>query len=159
MKTRKCPECNDRMFRKTYNWVTIDKCPSCHWVFLDFMEIKDIIDNIKIKDNFTKIQKWDFKRDNLWKDIICANCKEVMDEREYIYWSWNHINFCTSCWSIYLDEWELKQVQDFEISRIHSKEWRELIKEVELKWLKNPLSNNTYSIPWVLYWILNIIFK
>lgn len=182
MSNRACPECSMWMSEERNNWVVIDKCNYCHWVFLDFWEIKEIIEKVKFQKHFEKVIKWDFKRDNLWKDIICANCWEVMDEREYIYWSWNHINFCTSCWSIYLDEWELKEVQDFEISRIHSKEWRDLIKKLEsqlidisqgqqktlndvkywtrsIAWVVNSLPPEAYSTPWILYWILSKIFR
>jgi len=43
MENRTCPECGNSMHKKDQNWVTIDKCSSCEWVFLDFWEKKDII--------------------------------------------------------------------------------------------------------------------
>jgi len=98
MSNRSCPECKNFMIEENHNWVRIDKCTSCKWVFLDFWEIKEIVEKVKLEEIFTGVQKWDFKRDNVWKNITCANCTEVMDEREYVYWSWNHVNFCTNCW-------------------------------------------------------------
>lgn len=164
MAFRKCPECRSIMTERYHDWVNIDSCTSCGWVFLDFLEMKDIIDNLQNNKSFKKIQKWDSKFDNIWKNIICSNCWELMDEREYIYGSWNHIDFCRSCGWIYLDQWELEEIKNFEISRIHSEEGKKLYSKIENLWLKishkqketlktKKLDNNEEV--WIFYWIIS----
>jgi len=146
MLEKKCPECFKLMKKETRNWVEIDICNSCQWMFLEYWEIGEIINHTSFNKVFETIQKWDFKKDNINKDIICSSCKIIMEEREYIYWSWNHINFCKKCKAIYLDKWELDDIQNYEISRINSKEWREILSKIEMEWRKaSIIQKNTFK--------------
>ncbi len=131
--SRVCPNCKETMYKENINWIIIDKCPNCQWVFLDHWEMKEYIESIVRDKEYESIKKWDFKKDHEQENIVCANCWEIMEEREYIYGSWNHINFCTNCLSIYLDKWELDDIREYEISRIESPEWKKLLMEIEMK--------------------------
>lgn len=169
MSSRKCPECKSMMVLENNSWVITNKCTNCEWIFLDFGEIRDLTDaiNINMNNSFKTIQKWDFKRDNLWQNITCSNCNDNMDEREYIYGSWNHINFCRNCGWVYLDKWEIKEIQNFEISRLKSKEGQELYQKIEednieisqnqKEILENIDKADESSVTWFIYWVFKKI--
>ena len=163
MSARICPECRGWMNEEVHNGITLDKCSQCNGIYLDFWELKDLIENIHRVATFKTVQKWDFSRDNSHTNIICAGCNNIMDEREYIYWSGNHINFCANCGWVYLDAWEIKQLEDFEISRTESNEWKNLLKNLELKGIE--ISENQKEILdeiwkedmwvlWKIFWVL-----
>ena len=132
-KKKICPECKNSMCEEVKNWVTIDKCKNCGGIFLDFWEMKDFIENTKQEKDFKTIQKWNLKKKKVKKEkILCANCDwEVMEEREFIYWSWYYIDFCRSCWAIYLNKWELEQIINYEINRTKSEQWKKMLKKLE----------------------------
>ena len=130
---KKCPKCNKWMFELEKNWIRVDKCHSCKWLFLDFMELKNFIDSVDKKNIETveTIYKWDFRKDRVWREYSCASCNSEMTEREFNYWSWIHIDFCRWCGSTFLWEWELEEILDHEYSRIYSIEWRRKTIQVE----------------------------
>ena len=135
-KNKICPECKSSMREEVKNWVTIDKCKNCGGIFLDFWEMKDFIESIKLPEKELKtIQKWKSKKKkDKQEKLLCANCDwSIMEEREFIYWSWNYIDFCKSCWSIYLDKWELEQIINYEISRTKSVEWKKMLQKLEIE--------------------------
>jgi len=168
MNARKCPECQAQTKEKDYNGIIINVCQNCQGIFLDFGEIKQVIDSVEINTLFEKIQKWDFKKDNKWKDIVCPDCDETMEEREYIYGSGNHINFCKSCGGIYLDAWEIDDIQKYNASRLRSEEAKKLLAQAEMEGIMaskkqgstlNSIENSSVSgVTWYFYKLFKRFF-
>ena len=168
MENKNCPECSNSMTNQNKNWVEIDICNHCEWIFLEYWEIGEIINHVDFSKSFDTIQKWDFKKDNVGIDIICSNCQSKMEEREYIYWSWNHIDFCLKCKAVYLDKWELDDILNYEASRVNSKEWKEILNKLEMEWRKvsmlqknkfDKISGDESWYTWFLYKLITKIFN
>ncbi len=167
-----CPECNSKMEKIEKDWVKIDKCTNskCFWVFLNFWEIKEILEKENFFDkvilNRENISKWDFKKNNVWNKIVCLNCSWLMQGRKYLYGSWININFCVNCWSIYLGSLELLEIKKYFITRKNHKKNKEALEKINKNlWKinleqKNALNNmNISDKKNVIWYTINFLSK
>lgn len=145
---RICPVCNVNMQTIIQNWVEIDICNSCWWTFFDFWELVDFIDTVQTSTKIEeKIIRWDDKKDHE-NILFCPSCSNGMEEKEYLYDSWIHVNFCKNCYSLFLDKWEISSIIDY----INTLETSEEGKQMYEKWLKldaeakNHIDNNYLNI-------------
>lgn len=130
---RKCPECQEIMKIENYNGLEINTCHTCMSVFLDYGEIKRLVDSVQCDEIFKR--KWDtqFEKNLPTDDVICPNCTdEVMDRREYIYGSGNHIHFCKACGGIYLDAGQIDGIQHYEANRVKWSDAKKLYMKAEM---------------------------
>lgn len=130
---RVCPGCKSAMNEINKNWVQVDECQSCGWMFFDYEELYTSTENINapasMKDS---IMTWDDKPEHSKDILLCSSCGSVMGEKEYLYDSWVHINFCDNCHSVFLDKGELEDIRAY----VSSLETTEVWKDMTYKGLK-----------------------
>lgn len=51
---RKCPECQEIMKIENYNGLEINTCHTCMSVFLDYGEIKRLVDSVQCDEIFKR---------------------------------------------------------------------------------------------------------
>ena len=149
-----CPKCSNILFEERKNGIKVDACNKCHWIFLEFSELKHFIDSVNESDKEVKIaevDKWDFRKDHIGKVYCCAHCQSDMNEREFNYGSGIHIDFCRWCWATFLWEWELQEILDHEYTRLHSREAIALAKKLEYEW-NIASKKQEVEISWLIKW-------
>lgn len=119
-----CPECAIILQEKTIGSLVYDVCSHCEWVYFDIAEMKWAIDSIPSSlSHFSHITRGDDTPDHPHKAYSCPNCKELMTEKEYLYDSGIHIDFCNGCYWVFLNKWELMAIQNYMESTETSPEW------------------------------------
>lgn len=115
----KCPSCLGKLENVNYHGVILDRCISCDGLWFDGDELR------KAKDRSDHFFKWiDI---DLWKDDakfrlrggkerLCPKDGVPLYELEYGD-SGVHIDFCSNCGGVWLDQGELRAILD----HLHSK--------------------------------------
>src|SRR5690242_10974545 len=111
----KCPKCNAQMELVTYEGVTVDRCTGCKGIWFDANEQR----LLKEKKGAEVIDIGDAaigKRMDKITDIKCPRCESKMIRMVDV--DQQHIDFeaCTSCFGIFLDAGEFKDLKDFTVS-------------------------------------------
>lgn len=110
-----CPNCHKKMAQKNYEGVLIDVCQSCASVWLDYGEIKLIVEQIDETFSDEEIREG---VESLGQDhrphqqkFACPKCRVPMNKIEYLLDSGVIIDRCRKCKGLYLDPGELEKVQ------------------------------------------------
>jgi len=110
-----CPKCNSAMELVTYEGVTVDRCTSCKGIWFDANEQKWL----KEKKGSEVIDTGDAtvgKKMDKITNIQCPLCHgpmiRMVDADQH------HIDYeaCTTCYGIFLDAGEFKDLKDFTVS-------------------------------------------
>lgn len=113
----KCPKCSSEMNIVKYDYVQVDKCPTCNGIWFDLMEREDLLQmngSERIDTPDSKIQQNDQSKPE--SETICPKCNVKMHILHDILQ--NHIEYeqCGSCRGIYLDKGEFTDLKDFSFS-------------------------------------------
>jgi uncharacterized protein len=110
-----CPKCNATMELITFEGITVDRCTGCKGIWFDANEQKQL----KEKKGSEAIDIGDAavgrKMDKI-TNILCPRCHGPMIRM--VDASQQHVNYeaCTTCYGIFLDAGEFKDLKDFTIS-------------------------------------------
>ena len=120
-----CPQCKNYMQAIDTENTLVDTCLNCWGVFFDFGEMKTLIDTIDIPlESSQSIVRGDDLADHINEPYVCPKCQDIMTEKEYLYDSWIHIDFCQKCYGVYLNKWEFDEIDKYVNSLENTTEWR-----------------------------------
>ena len=95
-----CPNCNSRLERKTYHNLTVDECPKCDGMWLDFKELDELED-----------QEWrddDLKGTTVYNDFAsnrnCPKCSKQMKGFYYRMHDELKLEYCPNKHGFWLDK-------------------------------------------------------
>jgi Zn-finger nucleic acid-binding protein len=107
----KCPKCKSAFTKVTYEGIQIERCLSCHGMWFDALELKDLLK----KKGSEKIDIGDernFQKTNAIENYLCpkdgSQMIKMVDARQ------NHVWYesCGTCYGIFLDATEFKDLKD-----------------------------------------------
>lgn len=139
----KCPSCKKKTFITTdYEGVEIDLCKSCHGIWLDKNEIGQIVEKTLVKfkasdikstvyNAFSGIPKAELEKESR----SCPKCSAPMQIINYVGDSGIILDRCPNDHGVWLDQFELEQVQQYREYWSQNKEksseyFNDLIKDV-----------------------------
>ena len=105
-----CPTCKVEMEQLRYEGVTVDRCPKCEGVWLDFGELRLIATIAEKKFTQEEIEAA-IKTDSRKKEesaVCCPRCGKLMEKRE------SHdtiVDMCPQGDGVWLDKGELERIQ------------------------------------------------
>ena len=115
-----CPHCHAPSFiTSEYETVEIDQCKQCHGIWLDHNEITEIVNNLATDFSELDIKKtvsnafMGIPKDEFKKDRPCPKCSEAMAPINYTIDSGVIIDRCPNDHGVWLDFFELEQVQQY----------------------------------------------
>ncbi|MFC1746163.1 zf-TFIIB domain-containing protein, partial [Candidatus Riflebacteria bacterium] len=115
----KCPRCQTGLKNTVYEGIQIETCTSCEGEWLDFGELKKVIDTVE--DTFTpeEMEMVESIDDNNFDvvdqspdDLNCVNCRnQKLDRVQYASSTKVFIDKCPFCKGVWLDKGELESIQ------------------------------------------------
>lgn len=116
----KCPRDGSELTSENYEAaVVVDRCPTCHGVWLDAGELQIVQETIE-NDPAAKLGRidvvaraYEFARQEARPEIDCPKCGGRLEAGEYVYCSQIMVDRCLDCSGIWLDSGELVALEHF----------------------------------------------
>ena len=115
-----CPRDGSDLVSENYEGaVLVDRCPTCHGVWLDAGELQTVQETIENEDTAklgrinAVVRAHAFARQQAQPDIVCPSCGGRLEAGEYVYCSQIMVDRCLDCSGIWLDEGELAALEQF----------------------------------------------
>jgi len=110
-----CPKCHAAMELVTYDAITVDRCTSCKGIWFDANEQKWLKERKGSESIDTGDAVVGKKMDKI-TNILCPRCHSMMIRMVDV--DQHHIDYeaCTTCYGIFLDAGEFKDLKDFTVS-------------------------------------------
>ncbi|MBU1535151.1 zf-TFIIB domain-containing protein [Myxococcota bacterium] len=114
-----CPYHDEPLKKEIYEAeIEIDMCPTCRGLWLDPGELETIqqtqeIDYSERLEHNVNKEAMEYNRERQLKaePIKCPGCSTLMEKQEHDHNSLIVIDFCPSCFGIWLDEGELEALE------------------------------------------------
>ncbi len=153
-----CPNCNTSSFAlKEYETVQIDQCKTCYGIWLDHNELNAIVKNLVAEFNDSDIKNtisnafMGLPKNEKSKNRTCPKCNDKLNAVNYSVDSGVIIDRCPSGHGVWLDHFELDQVQQYreywqENTKKSLNHFSNLVKEVNESSGKDSASSLIYDI-------------
>jgi Zn-finger nucleic acid-binding protein len=113
---RNCPDCKIALVRKDFSGLELDACPQCAGVFFDDGELTDLrrqgSEAFGALDEEINPEQTNEVR-AVAKLRLCPGCGNAMTAFRYLYSSPVILDSCDNCGGIWIDNGELKQMQEY----------------------------------------------
>ena len=123
-----CPRCVAPLKIETHKGITVDRCPECEGLWLDYTELDELEDTVMDDDS----SKGSMMFRSQGSDLSCPQCNTNMDWFRYRHYDLN-IDFCSSEHGFWLDKGEEKRV--LEIMQQRSKDMKRS-SDAQVQWDK-----------------------
>ena len=113
---RTCPDCKTPLERKDFSGLVLDACPKCAGVFFDDGELADLRrrGDAAFTEVDDKIQPAETLDAHFTPKLrMCPGCGAAMNAFRYLYSSPVILDSCGACGGIWVDNGELKQMQEY----------------------------------------------
>jgi Zn-finger nucleic acid-binding protein len=107
----KCPKCQSPFTRVDFQGIQIDRCVSCHGMWFDALELKDLL----AKKGSEKIDigdERDYAKTSQVEDYLCpkdgTRMIKMVDVKQSHVW----YESCGTCYGMFLDATELSELKD-----------------------------------------------
>ncbi len=107
----KCPKCKSPFVKVHFEGIQVDRCMSCHGLWLDALELQDLLKK-KGSEALDIGDQRDFDKTSRIEDYLCpkdgSRMIKMVDVKQGHVW----YESCGVCYGIFLDATELKELKD-----------------------------------------------
>lgn len=131
-----CPRCSNPLEKKDYKGITVDMCPKCQGLWLDYDELDQLEDTVFARDDL----KGTVIFEKLPSPLRCAKCGKAM--KQFNYRNYDLVlDVCDDGHGFWLDKGEETKVQELmreEVRRLArsfdlDKKWVDTLRQLKSK--------------------------
>ncbi len=121
-----CPRCKSSLKAEAHKGISVDRCPKCQGIWLDYSELDELEDTVMEEDS----AKGAMMFRSHGSDLLCPKCSETMEWFRYRHYDME-VDFCKQEHGFWLDKGEEKRV--VEIMQQRSKDLKRSA-SAEVQW-------------------------